>query len=171
MNINLCEADDHFWFEDSNGNKISDDSMKMWKNTHKPSDPLYYKHSFVLEVHECVDTYCYHPKNSIVKWLCKKSKFLFNVIGKNKSRTFKPLIETTTSYGSKWSQECIVAMVNSGDYTLEQAVWVYTHSCERCMNVLLYKYLNGKDGYQEYSEEWEKCNTECRFCKKEVQHE
>ena len=38
-------------------------------------------------------------------------------------------------------------------------------SCERCCNVLAYKYLNGKDGYAEYGEEWKKANTECRYCK------
>ena len=56
-------------------------------------------------------------------------------------------------------------MVNSGDFTLEQAIWVYANSCERCMNALCYKYLNGADGYPEYSEEWKKCNTFCDFCK------
>ena len=56
------------------------------------------------------------------------------------------------------------AMVNSGDFTLEQAIYVYANSCERCMNSLLYKYLDGKDGYPEYSEEWKKCNTQCDFC-------
>ena len=40
-----------------------------------------------------------------------------------------------------------------------------TSECERCGNVLLYKYLNGKDGYEEYSQEWEKANTECDFCR------
>ena len=33
------------------------------------------------------------------------------------------------------------------------------------MNVLLYKYLDGKDGYEEFSEEWQKCNTVCDWCK------
>jgi hypothetical protein len=33
------------------------------------------------------------------------------------------------------------------------------------MNALEFKYLNGKAGYAEYSEEWLKCNTECDFCK------
>lgn len=29
------------------------------------------------------------------------------------------------------------------------------------------KNLNGADGYAEHSEEWEKCNTKCDFCKSE----
>ena len=58
-----------------------------------------------------------------------------------------------------------MAMVNSGDYTLQEALVVYSTACERCTNVLAYKYLNGADGYEEYSDEWKKCNTECDFCK------
>lgn len=56
-------------------------------------------------------------------------------------------------------------MVNSGDYTLEQAIWVFANSCERCMNTLLYKYLDGSDGYSEFSDEWKKANTVCDFCR------
>ena len=63
------------------------------------------------------------------------------------------------------NQDVIMAMVNSGDYTLQEALVVYSTACERCMNVLAYKYLNGTDGYEEYSDEWKKCNTECDFCK------
>ena len=79
-------------------------------------------------------------------------------------KTFKHCFSTYISYGTKWGQKCIVAMVNSGDYTLEEAIYVFTHSCERCMNVLLHKYLNGEEGYPEYSDEWKKCNTVCHFC-------
>lgn len=63
------------------------------------------------------------------------------------------------------NQDVIMAMVNSGDYTLQEALVVYSTACERCMNVLAYKYLNGADGYEEYSDDWKKCNTECDFCK------
>ena len=45
--------------------------------------------------------------------------------------------------------------------------YITVTECERCMNVLAYKYLNGKDGYEEYSEEWLKCPTVCQFCKDE----
>jgi hypothetical protein len=47
-------------------------------------------------------------------------------------------------------------MANSGDYTLAEAMALYASCCERCMNVLAYKYLDGKDGYAEYSDEWKK---------------
>jgi hypothetical protein len=69
-------------------------------------------------------------------------------------------------YLNKGSEEVIVAMVNSGDYTLSEALAVYSNACERCANVLTYKYLNGKDGYPEFSEEWRKANTVCHFCEK-----
>lgn len=79
--------------------------------------------------------------------------------------TLTRVISFNTTYGG--GQDVILAMVNSGDYTLEEAISVYSSACERCMNVLAYKYTNGADGYAEHSEEWEKCNTECDFCKNE----
>lgn len=67
-----------------------------------------------------------------------------------------------------WNDDkTILGMVNSGDYTLSEAILVYTMACERCMNVLAYKYTNGKDGYPEHSDEWKKCGTSCKFCKNE----
>ena len=75
-----------------------------------------------------------------------------------------PLMTGNTHLG-KLSQECVVAMVNSGDYELDEALVVMATACERCGNVLIYKYLNGKDGYEEYSEEWKRANTICDFCK------
>ena len=59
----------------------------------------------------------------------------------------------------------IIAMVNSGDYELDEALVIYANACERCMNVLWNKYLPEMDGYPEFSEEWKQCNTECDFCK------
>ena len=44
---------------------------------------------------------------------------------------------------------------------------VFANACERCTNVLLHKYLNGADGYEEYSEEWKKANTVCDWCRDE----
>ena len=80
------------------------------------------------------------------------------------------------AYGSRLSfefestandQDTIIAMVNSGDYTLSEALIVYSEACERCMNVLVYKYTNCKDGYPEFSDEWKKAGTCCQFCKDE----
>lgn len=70
------------------------------------------------------------------------------------------------------SQKCVAAMVLSGDFTLEEAMYVLGNCCERCMNVLIYHYLGGEyidDGYPEYSGEWHICGTECRFCE-DVDH-
>ncbi len=156
MKIDYTELEKGHWFEDENGNEVD------------KSDPnaCYYIHCFPLELHQFIDEYCYHPKNPIVKFLCRKSRRFYTWGSKGKPKTFKNLLNCTTTYGS--GQECIVAMVNSGDYTLRQAIWVYANACERCMNVLLYKYLDGKDGYEEFSEEWYKAHTECDFCKTEV---
>lgn len=135
----------------------------------KGNKHIFYRHCFPLELRDELDEYSYHPKNPIIKFLCGKSKKFYDWILVGKHRTFNQVLSSRVSFGGKWSQDCIVAMVNSGDFTLEQAIWVYANSCERCMNSLLYKYLGGKDGYEEYSEEWLKCGTVCEFCKD--QHE
>lgn len=155
MKINFEKLEKKFWFEDENGNEVDGGNPNA----------CYYRHCFPLELHQCLDEYCYHPENPIVKFLCRKSERFYKWISKGKTKTFRTILDCTTTYRS--GQECIVAMVNSGDYTLEQAIWIYANSCERCMNVLLYKYLDGKDGYAEFSEKWKKCNTECDFCKDE----
>ncbi len=74
-----------------------------------------------------------------------------------------PLIDFHTTIGGG-NEPLILAMANSGDFTLSEAICVYASACERCANVLAYKYLNGKDGYPEFSEEWAKTNTSCDFC-------
>lgn len=79
---------------------------------------------------------------------------------------YKHLMDMNTNIGGG-NQEVIIAMVNSGEYSLSEALALWSQSCERCMNVLAYKYTDGKDGYAEHSEEWEKCNTVCRFCEDE----
>lgn len=67
---------------------------------------------------------------------------------------------------SSWNEDLVMAIANSGDYTLREAILIASIACERCMNALAYKYgLN--DGYPEYSEEWKKCGTCCEFCKGE----
>lgn len=67
------------------------------------------------------------------------------------------------SINSGWSEDLVMALVNSKDYTLREAIIIAANSCERCKNVLGHKY--GLDwGYKEGSEEWEKCGTLCKFC-------
>lgn len=68
---------------------------------------------------------------------------------------------------SRSSGQLAVAMVNSGDYDLYEALAVLSQSCERCCNVLWNKYLPDIDGYAEHSEEWKRCNTVCDFCREE----
>ena len=162
MKINYEKLEKKYWFEDANGNEVVPEAIKT---KYDDSEAVYYHRCFPLELHDYIDEYCYHPKNPIIKFLCRKSRLFYKWISKDKPRTFKTILDGTTTFGSKWSQDCIVAMVNSGDFTLEQAIWVYANACERCMNALCYKYLDGKEGYEEYSEEWEKCNTVCDFCK------
>jgi len=72
------------------------------------------------------------------------------------------IFEGRTTYGS--GEDVIVAMVNKGDYTLSEAILVYSTACERCMNVLQHEYTDGKEGYAEFSDEWHKCNTVCLYC-------
>lgn len=153
MKIDYKKLEKKFWFEDENGNEVEKDNPNA----------CIYRRCFPLELHETSDEFCYHPKNPIVKILCRKSKKFYRWISKGKEKSFRTILDCTTTYGS--GQDCIVAMVNSGDFTLEQAIWVYANACERCMNALCYKYLDGKEGYEEYSEEWKKCNTVCDFCK------
>ena len=72
---------------------------------------------------------------------------------------------TTSCHIGGGNEAVIIAMANSGDFTLSEALAVYANVCERCSNVLAYKYLNGADGYPEFSEEWKKCGTVCECCK------
>ena len=165
MNIDLTKLKMHHWFEDEEGNIY--DGM----HANLPDKDYFIYHmiepcTFI----ENIDSYTCHPEyyheNNALYQALLHFKFFRNYMKRKhrKDKTFKRLCSLNTHYG-KATQDCIVAMVNSGDYTLEEAIFICGSACERCMNVLLYKYLNGKDGYPEYSDEWKKCNTECAFCK------
>jgi len=68
---------------------------------------------------------------------------------------------------SGWSPDLVLAMTNSGDYELPDAILIAANSCSRCMNALAYQY--GLDwGFQVGSEEWVKTGTSCQFCEFEV---
>lgn len=71
-------------------------------------------------------------------------------------------------YESETIPKCIFAMASSGDYTLEQAITVYTLACTRCKQVLLQKYLKGSHGYFEHSLAWKDAGTECEFCAESI---
>ena len=156
MKIDLTKLKKKSWFEDAKGNEVSSEDPRV----------MYYKSCFPLKVHKTLDEYCYHPTNPIIKFLSGKIPGFYNFISKNKPKTFKTIFDSVTTYSG--GQDCIVAMVNSGDYTLEEAVYIWVNSCERCSNVLENKYLGKEYGYPEYSDKWKKCNTECDFCGKEV---
>ena len=169
MNVNLEKLQMHSWFEDEEENIYPNDP-----NMNLPDKDYFTYHSiFPCTYTEQIDSYMCHPEylhenNSLYQALLHFRPFRRFMLKRHRNdKTFKRIANMNTSYGSKFSQDCIVSMVNSGDYTLEEAIFVYCNSCERCMNVLLYKYLNGADGYKEYSEEWKKCNTVCEWCKGE----
>jgi len=63
-----------------------------------------------------------------------------------------------------WPEDLVLAMVDSGDFTLSEAIIIASESCSRCLNALSYEY-GLDDGYPEGSEEWKKSGTECDFCK------
>jgi hypothetical protein len=151
----------HFWWEDAEGNVLELENDRCPTEEEKTKYPIYHS-CFPCRISEEISIYEYEsPKGRWQKLLLK-----LPIVGKRmkakRHKIFKPLCTFNTTYRA--GSDCIVAMVNSGDYTLEQAIWVWTHACERCMNVLCYKYLNGTDGYAEFSDEWKKCNTTCSFC-------
>jgi hypothetical protein len=166
MNIDLTKFRTH-WFEDKDGNFIEPCTNES-EEKKKTEDVLYYHHGFPCQYIQTIDEYCWHPTNPIIKWLCRNEK-IYKLLSKGKDKTFKSIMTINTTYNS--GSDCIVAMVNSGDYTLEEAIWIYANSCERCMNVLCHKYLDGKDGYEEHSEEWKRAGTVCIFCSDEMKGE
>ena len=78
MKVNLEKLNKKHWFEDENGNEIeigdgvcgSDSINKKFQN----GEIIYYKRCFPLELHQFTDEFCYHPKNPIIKFLCRKSR-------------------------------------------------------------------------------------------------
>lgn len=166
MNIDLTKLKRFHWFEDEEGN-VYDAKGDL------PNDKSFFTYHVVdpCVYREQVDSYTCHPEYEHennpfyqamlhFKWFRRLMKYKYR-----DHMTFKPFFSGNVGFNSKFSQECIVAMVNSGDYTLSEAIYVYCNSCERCTNVLLYKYLDGAEGYPEFSEEWHKCNTECDWCR------
>lgn len=135
MKIDKSKLPCGIWYEDERGNIIPFND-----EVERPKEAVTMHVSFPLEVREEV-------------WVLR-----------NKKKDGRPDITWSTHIGGG-NQDVILAMVNSGDYTLAEAMALYASCCERCANVLAYKYLNGKDGYEEYSDEWKKCNTVCRYCK------
>ena len=74
---------------------------------------------------------------------------------------------TTCCTLSEMSEKTAIAMVNSGDYTLREALYILANCCERCSNVLEHRYLGAEYGYPDGSEEYRHAGTTCDFCEQE----
>ena len=135
MKIDKTKLRMGLWYEDEDGNYIPYDGV-----VGEYPKPARSRHvSWPLEVREEI-------------WIIDEGK-----------KQSKPDFTFTCHIG-RGNEDVIMAMANSGDYTLSEAIAVYANACERCANVLAYKYLNGADGYPEFSDEWKKTNTKCRYC-------
>lgn len=166
MKINLKKLRVSGWFEDIEGNTYYS------KDVLPDEDYFTYHSIFPCTFVNPVDAYTYHPEylheeNRFYQAMLKFKwfyRFMYNWMKKHGySKTFKRVFEFNTTYTA--GSDCIVAMVNSGDYTLSEAIYIYASSCERCMNVLERKYLGENYGYEEYSEAWKKANTVCDWCR------
>lgn len=189
MKIDKSKLKIGVWYEDENGNRI--ESMDKSPEPVTKVGAKTYHSCFPLEITEhlysCHDLKekekCKHERKYLKKDTglikgykgrmcmacgCCQTRKWWQLWGRkwDDGASITHIADLNTTIGGG-NQEVIMAMVNSGDYALEEALVVYSSACERCMNVLAYKYLNGKDGYPEHSEEWEKCNTVCDFCRGE----
>lgn len=178
MNIDKNKLKLGIWYEDRNGNvyavkpkgvrelsyhvcfpvQVTEKIMGVYDNKKTCKHPLKQRKrttGWVKGIKGCVCKACGKTKTG-------KSYIPFALMKWDTGSDTFPLLETHHTL-SKDSQKCVVAMVNSGDFELDEAILVMATACERCMNVLIHKYL-GDDGYEEYSEEWKKANTVCEFC-------
>jgi len=163
MKINKNELDMVIWYEDEEGNMFDEDWGKI-------VDPKFSRHScFPLAIVETVYFPKYEPRTKIGRalWVFSTPKRIFHWIHPEKYNT-SWAFEKHFNIGSG-VEKIIMEMVNSGDYTLSQAVRLLATCCERCTYVVAHKYTNGEEGYPEFSEEWKDCGTICRYCKEEEQ--
>lgn len=192
MNIDKTKLKIGVWYEDENGDMIPsmDDSpepvTKVGAITYHSCFPLQITESIYMfhddnEKRNCRHQRKYHKKDMDLvkgykgrtcrKCVCSQVRKWWQPWGSkwDEGTSVTPLMDLHSTIGGG-NQNVILAMANSGDFTLAEALVVFASSCERCMNVLAYKYTGGKDGYEEYSEEWKKCGTVCGFCEGE-EHE
>lgn len=169
------------WYEDEKGNELP--SKEPWDGSPERAKYQISRFPFQLTTthlrlisQEEVDK-CRHPRKHIKPtggWIDgivgRECKICSGTQTKNKW-TFWP--RKWEGYGSRsyfeghsgWNESLVMAIAKSGDYTLCESIIIAASSCERCMNSLAHKY--GLDwGYEERSEEWEKCGTVCQFCVK-----
>ena len=185
MNIDKSKLKMGIWYEDKDGNMYRNENDEIGKPN---KECVTYHVCFPLEVNEHIRVFydnkdtCRHPLKYMKRthgWIKGVKGCMCEKCGREKlglswvpfafmkwdsgADTYKIMTGSTHIGGG--NEDVILAMANSGDYTLSEAIAAYANACERCMNVLAYKYLNGKGGYAEYSEEWKKCNTVCDYCR------
>lgn len=153
------------WWEDRYSNIIDtvDEHGVSWPVKDKAEDCFYHS-CFPCQITENIDHYGYHPKG--IDKLLIKLPIVNKRVKKRIGKTFQHIYSMNTTL-CHLSQQTVVAMVNSGDYTLDEALYVMANACERCSNVLDRKYLGEEYGYEEFSEDWKKVNTVCDFCMEE----
>ena len=140
MKIDKSKLKIGLWYTDADGNIVPWDE----KSVDPPQGAVYAHSCWPLEIRE-----------EIYK------------VQKDGGYGEKDKVVAFSTHLGRASGRLAVAMVNSGDYDLYEALGVLATACERCVNVLWNKYLPKEDGYEEYSEEWKKCNTVCEFCRED----
>ncbi len=63
---------------------------------------------------------------------------------------------------SRPTSEVVLAMCANG-YTLDNAILIVSHACERCLNVLYWEH-GFRGGYRHKSVDWHKAGTSCQYC-------
>lgn len=185
MHIDKSKLKMGVWYEDKDGNILPADDENSF---YPPSNAATFHSQFPLSIGENISVLydknmkCHHPIKSrrriegLIRGVkgCKCTNCGREKIGKSYIPfAFMPWeygassyrIGTFNTHIGRANEKIIMAMVNCGDFTLSEAITVLANACERCMNAIAYKYTNGEEGYAEHSEEWEKANTICEFCK------
>ncbi len=178
----LKEHLDVLWYEDSEGNKLPADQNECIipeGSVYQVSRfPRLLRTSYLQLTNQEEVNSCKHPRGHVVStagWIDgvvgRKCKLCGGTQIKN-SKLWIPWPRKWNGEGSRevftrtstWSADLVLAITNSGDYVLLEAITIAAICCERCMNALAEKY-GLKWGYPEYSADWHKCNTVCQFCK------
>ena len=181
MKLNLLnESLPTIWYEDEAGNKYipkvenpyEDIPPKEFKYFHSRF-PNILKHDILVKIDKDEIAKCNHPKefvrinhdliDGVEGEICDKCgghRLKENGIwGDWEGSGTRPFM----SFDSSWSNDLVLAMANSGDYNLNDAIIVAATSCERCMNALAHQY-DLDWGYPKFSKKWVESNTRCEFC-------
>lgn len=185
MHVDKAKLKSGLWYEDKDGNVLECGPYEM-----RPEGAVTYHTRYPFNITENIYRFhedpktCKHRKCDIQRtsgWApgykgCKCNRCGSTKLGKSYvpfmfmkwrepvSGSSYHAISFHTHVG-KDNEGIILAMANSGDYTLGEAVITYATACERCMNALAWIYTHGEEGYAPDSEEYKKCNTVCDFCR------